>query len=120
MYWGAGRANEGWPTRSQWVSFENMFNNNKNVMFSSCSQFGVPNDSGPEVGAIWNAIQQVAAETGVDHRFILAVIMQGMGFSSLCKSEQSSLTYQNRVRRLCQGLDNQLRRPQSRYVIQNW
>jgi len=29
MYWGAGRANEGWPTRNQWVSFENMFNNNK-------------------------------------------------------------------------------------------
>ncbi|KAH8904705.1 hypothetical protein BR93DRAFT_960804 [Coniochaeta sp. PMI_546] len=79
MYWGAGRANEGWPTRSQWVSFENMFNNNKNIMFSSCSTWGVPNDSGPEVGAIWDSIQQVAGETGVDHRFILAVMIQESG-----------------------------------------
>lgn len=79
MYWGAGRANEGWPTRSQWVSFENMFNNNKNIMFGSCSTWGVPNDSGPEVGAIWDSIQTVAGETGVDHRFILAVIIQESG-----------------------------------------
>lgn len=49
LFQGAGRANEGWPTRSQWVSFENMFNNNKNIMFGSCSTWGVPNDSGPEV-----------------------------------------------------------------------
>ena len=53
------------------------FNNYKSQMFSSCKdQFGVPNDSGPEVGAIWDAIQQVSKETFVDHRFILAVIMQ--------------------------------------------
>jgi len=46
-------------------------------MFSSCSnQFGVLDDSGPEVGAIWDAIQQVSKETLIDHRFILAVIMQ--------------------------------------------
>lgn len=49
MYWGAGRANEGWPTRSQWVSFQNMFDNNKGLMQSSCSWMGVPNDSGPEI-----------------------------------------------------------------------
>ncbi|KAK0614899.1 exo-beta-1,3-glucanase, partial [Bombardia bombarda] len=79
MHWGAGTAGEGWPTRSQWVSFENMFNNNKNLMFSSCSQFGQPNDSGPEIGAIWDSIQQVASETAVDHRFILAVILQESG-----------------------------------------
>ncbi|KAB5518149.1 hypothetical protein GE09DRAFT_1066138 [Coniochaeta sp. 2T2.1] len=79
MYWGAGRQNEGWPVRSQWVSFENMFNNNKNLMFGSCSTWGVPNNSGPEIGAIWDAIQQVAGETGVDHRFILAVIIQESG-----------------------------------------
>lgn len=37
------------------------------------------NDSGEEVGAIWNAIEEVAAETNVDHRFILAVILQESG-----------------------------------------
>lgn len=53
------------------------FNNYKSSMFSSCqNQYNVPNDSGPEVGGIWDAIQQVSKETLVDHRFILAVIMQ--------------------------------------------
>lgn len=53
-------------------------------MFSACSANGyqdhsgnvVADDSGPEIGAIYNGIQQVAIETNVDHRFILAVIMQ--------------------------------------------
>ena len=48
-------------------------------MFSSCSTWNVDNDSGPEVGAIWNAIEAVAAETGVDHHFILATIIQESG-----------------------------------------
>ena len=48
-------------------------------MFSSCSQFGQAQDSGPEVGAIYNAIESVAQQTRVDHRFILAVVMQESG-----------------------------------------
>lgn len=48
-------------------------------MFASCDQFNQPNDSGPEVGAIYDSIQQIAKETLVDHRFILAVIMQESG-----------------------------------------
>jgi hypothetical protein len=48
-------------------------------MFSSCDSFGQADDSGPEVGAIWNAIEAVAANTGVDHRFILATIIQESG-----------------------------------------
>lgn len=35
--------------------------------------------SGPQKGAIWNAIQKVADETGVDHRVILAVVIQESG-----------------------------------------
>ncbi|KAK3080959.1 hypothetical protein LTS18_011566 [Coniosporium uncinatum] len=74
MYWGNG---DSFPQKSQWVSFVDMFNNYKPHMFSSCSnQFGVPDNSGPEVGAIWDAIQQVSKETLIDHRFILAVVMQ--------------------------------------------
>lgn len=38
-----------------------------------------PNDSGDEIGAIFDGIQTVATETKVDHRFILAVIMQESG-----------------------------------------
>lgn len=44
------------------------------------SEIGIrSDDSGPEVGAIYNALQQVAMETEVDHRFILAVVMQESG-----------------------------------------
>jgi hypothetical protein len=48
-------------------------------MFTSCSQFAVADNSGEEIGSIYNAIQQVASETKVDHRFILAVILQESG-----------------------------------------
>ena len=48
-------------------------------MFSSCSQYRQANDNGNEVGSIYNAIQRVAMETKVDHRFILAVILQESG-----------------------------------------
>jgi len=74
LYTGNG---DNFPNISQWVSFVDMFNNYKPHMFTSCSQqYGQADDSGPEVGAIWNAIQQVSKETFVDHRFILALIMQ--------------------------------------------
>jgi hypothetical protein len=80
FYSGDGSQQAGWPTKAQWVSFENMFNNNKGIMFESCGDNGWgDNDSGPEVGAIYDGIQQVAAETNVDHRFILATIIQESG-----------------------------------------
>jgi len=70
-------ASSNWPSKASWVSFVDMFNANKPLMFSSCSNiWGLPNVDGPEVGAIWDSIQQVAGETGVDHRFILAIMMQ--------------------------------------------
>lgn len=80
MYWGDGSLQAGWPTKEQWVSFEDMFNNNKAIMFSSCgwNSWGA-DDSGPEIGAIYDSIQEVATETNVDHRFILAVIIQESG-----------------------------------------
>lgn len=79
FYSGDGTTSAGWPAKSAWISFEDMFNNNKVEMFSSCDQFSESDDSGPEVGAIYNALQQVAMETEVDHRFILAVVMQESG-----------------------------------------
>jgi hypothetical protein len=48
-------------------------------MLNSCQQYKIPNDEEAEVGAIYDAIQQVARETKVDHRFILATIMQESG-----------------------------------------
>ncbi|KAH8601169.1 hypothetical protein B0O99DRAFT_608181 [Bisporella sp. PMI_857] len=80
MYRGDGSLEAGWPTKDQWVSFEQMFNNNKVIMSQSCGWNGWgADDSGPEIGAIYNAIQQIALETKVDHRFVLAVIIQESG-----------------------------------------
>ncbi|MCJ1342370.1 hypothetical protein MMC31_000552 [Peltigera leucophlebia] len=77
QYCGNGDA---FPPKSKWVSFEQMFNANKPLMFASCgyNNWGA-DDSGPEIGAIYDSIQEVALETKVDHRFILAVIMQESG-----------------------------------------
>ena len=48
-------------------------------MTGSCSQYGEANDSDDEINDIYNAIESVAATTEVDHRFILAVILQESG-----------------------------------------
>ena len=45
-------------------------------MQSSCSQWSVPNDSASEINDIYNSIQTVASQTGIDARFILAIMMQ--------------------------------------------
>ena len=80
QYWGDGGPEAGWPAKSQWVSFRAMFDNNKAIMFNSCGWNGWGADnSGEEIGQIYNAIQKIALETGVDHRFILATIIQESG-----------------------------------------
>ncbi|KAL1961818.1 hypothetical protein VTN77DRAFT_1030 [Rasamsonia byssochlamydoides] len=85
LYLGDGSTADGWPAMSDWVSFDYMFNASKAVMFSSCAAFTdhegnpVANNSGEEIGDIYNAIQQVANETKVDHRFILAIMLQESG-----------------------------------------
>jgi hypothetical protein len=64
-----------------------MWNYTKSAMSTSCSDLGVGScsngagafgsgDSGEQIGQIWNAIQQVAETSLVDHRFILATIIQ--------------------------------------------
>lgn len=48
-------------------------------MSSSCHRFGVGLDVTSEVNDMYNAIQSTATATGLDHRFILAVIIQESG-----------------------------------------
>lgn len=48
-------------------------------MFSSCNQWGAAVDSDTEVTDLYNAIQSAATATNIDHRFILAVVMQESG-----------------------------------------
>jgi hypothetical protein len=58
------------------VSFENMWTNNKPVISQSCTEFDQANPSEQELNDLHDSIQQVATETKVDHRYILAIIMQ--------------------------------------------
>ncbi|PMD28204.1 carbohydrate-binding module family 50 protein [Hyaloscypha hepaticicola] len=77
LYGGTGTVADGWPAQSQWVpDFTTMFNMNKAVMSASCTQFGVADNSDAEISEISTAIQSVSASTGIDARFILAIMMQ--------------------------------------------
>jgi hypothetical protein len=68
-----------------------MWNYTKKAMEESCSDLGVGScangagafgagDSGEQIGLIWNAIQQIAEASLVDHRYILATIMQEVSY----------------------------------------
>jgi hypothetical protein len=62
---------------SQWVSFGDMWSNNLETMQNSCGilNYG-DNDSAEELANIYNAIQDRANASLVDHRLILAFILQ--------------------------------------------
>ena len=77
FYSGDGSTGAGWPAADKWVSFNDMFEANKAVMKTSCSSiFQLEDNTDEEIAAIQSSIDSVAEATKVDHRFILAVIMQ--------------------------------------------
>ena len=59
------------PSRDTWKDFITLFNINKPLM-------SVKGDSGPDIGCIFNAINE-AAKIGVEERVILCIIMQESG-----------------------------------------
>jgi hypothetical protein len=76
-YTGDGSDGAGWPDRSKWSSYEDLWNANVPLMQQSCGWNGWgANDSADEISAINTAIEAVAAATSLDHRFILAVMIQ--------------------------------------------
>jgi len=70
-------ASTSFPQQSQWISFEAMFEANRHIMEQSCgwNSWG-PNNSDHLINYIKKYIQMVARDSNVDHRAILAVIMQ--------------------------------------------
>jgi len=68
------------PDSSQWVSFDAMFEANRPLMKQSCgwNNWG-PDNTDHLINYMKKYIQAVARETLVDHRAILAVIMQESG-----------------------------------------
>lgn len=79
QYNGNGSVAQGWPPKTSWISFMDMFNNSKWILQQSCNQYGFADDSAAETTSIYNAIETVAAATFVDHRLILAVMLQESG-----------------------------------------
>ncbi|TAQ89314.1 hypothetical protein B7494_g2359 [Chlorociboria aeruginascens] len=72
---------ESYPPKSEWVSFDDMWSYAEGDLGSSCDyiQSTGAGDSAAQIQDIYNAIQQVAESSLVDHRFIFATIMQESG-----------------------------------------
>lgn len=67
-----------WPPVSEWVDFYTMWEANEGMMNKSCTTmggWGVKDNSPTENEDILEAISEEAKATGVDQRFILAVIV---------------------------------------------
>ncbi|KAH8593948.1 hypothetical protein B0O99DRAFT_626495 [Bisporella sp. PMI_857] len=77
VFGGTGDLTDGWPAQSSWISsFDDMFESNQGVMKASCTQWSVPENTDAEIAQIKSAIQTVAQSSGVDARYILAIVMQ--------------------------------------------
>ncbi|TQS32316.1 hypothetical protein Golomagni_07371, partial [Golovinomyces magnicellulatus] len=76
-YTGDGSVGAGWPGTDAWGSYDQLWSANVPLMQKSCgwNNWGADN-SDSEIADIGSAIQQVSGETGVDARFILAIVMQ--------------------------------------------
>ncbi|KAI7328448.1 hypothetical protein KC315_g6633 [Hortaea werneckii] len=65
------------PSSSKWVSFKDMWSGNYHNMLNSCKHLGYKKKNTPQfMEDIYSAIQNRSAASLVDHRFILATILQ--------------------------------------------
>ncbi|EME86323.1 uncharacterized protein MYCFIDRAFT_101380, partial [Pseudocercospora fijiensis CIRAD86] len=75
-YLGTGKPDEGWPTEDSWLSLDQLFEVNQNLMSTSCKQWNVADNSAAEISDLKSSIETVAQSSGVDARFILAIMLQ--------------------------------------------
>ncbi|KAG9245463.1 hypothetical protein BJ878DRAFT_419148 [Calycina marina] len=77
-YGGDGDTDEGWPAQSTWVDFDTMWTVNQPTLTSGCGWRAdqLPENSPTELSDLKSAITTVAASSGVDSRFILAIVLQ--------------------------------------------
>ena len=77
LYLGTGEPSEGWPKQSQWLDFDALWQNNAGTVISgACAQSHVPENTAQETEDLRTAIQEVSKSSGVDPRFILAIVLQ--------------------------------------------
>ncbi|KAN0072603.1 hypothetical protein V8E54_009532 [Elaphomyces granulatus] len=79
LYLGDGSTKDHWPSKDQWMPFDDLFNRNQPFMTKSCAKYKVANDIQSETNEIRSAIQAISSKTGVDNRFVLAIVMQESG-----------------------------------------
>ncbi|KAK5163146.1 uncharacterized protein LTR77_010930 [Saxophila tyrrhenica] len=73
---GNGSPSQGWPTVSDWQSFDDLWTANVETMKSSCAQFDQEDNSPEEIADLRAAILSESRSAGVDPRFALATMMQ--------------------------------------------
>ncbi|KAL2788171.1 hypothetical protein BJX66DRAFT_352925 [Aspergillus keveii] len=74
---GNGKTVAGWPSiDAWWPTFDEMFEANRDTMANSCTQWNVPNNSDDEIDNISAAVKEVAETSGIDARYILAIVIQ--------------------------------------------
>ncbi|KAJ4290339.1 hypothetical protein N0V90_010555 [Kalmusia sp. IMI 367209] len=80
IFGGDGTVEQGWPAKSSWIDYESMWEANYEVMMNKIDETGCLKEWGPnteaEVAVIKSGIEAAASASGLDHRFILAVMMQ--------------------------------------------
>ena len=76
MFNGDGSPSAGWPSQDSWADFDTAFQNSVPNMKASCAQWNQDDDSDQEISDIKSAIQSTASSSGLDSRFILAIMMQ--------------------------------------------
>lgn len=80
VYSGDGSTGAGWPSEDQWADFETMFSANKDNMDNSCRNiFSQQPNTPEETQEMHDAILSTASSSGIDSRFILAVVLQESG-----------------------------------------
>lgn len=75
-YKGDGSSSSGWPSVSDWLDFDTLHERNTEFYAGACDWLKVDANTDAENHALASAIRDVADESGLDPRFILAAVIQ--------------------------------------------
>lgn len=74
---GDGSPQDGWPTMSDWISFDDLFTAYEPIMGQTCtSAFGVPNTPASALPVLQAALLSESQAAGIPPEFALAIMMQ--------------------------------------------
>lgn len=74
---GDGSPQDGWPTMSDWIAFDDLFTAYEPIMGQTCtSAFGVPNTPASSLPVLQAALLSESQAAGIPPQFALAIMMQ--------------------------------------------